>query len=209
MLNQINNTQLRLSIILIFIMLGCKNELLGIKEKTKLISKHKSIQLSSIKKETFIRTLNNNEFKLNIETQISNDTLDVVDYKEDIYSSPIILTQKLFFYREDKLLNNYRLPIKYVEKKTINKFTINALQTPLYKVCLIKTNDNDYYIVYGSDYCNGSECPEFTGIYTMEGKTIYEGLSTKKEKPSLKDVLLKCKIKLNNPSQCIKIDDFQ
>jgi hypothetical protein len=208
MLYQIRGLQLKLITVLMFIFLGCKNESLKGNEKTISIQKSNSIKLSVSSEGTILKTLKNNEFKLDIETSFSNDTLDIIDYKEDIYSSPIILSQQLYFFKNDKLINHYKLPIKYVKKKTITKISLNALQTPLYKVCLTRTNDNDYYIVYGSDYCNGSDCPEFIGIYSMSGKMIYEGISTKKGKVSLKDILLKYKIKLDNSSQCIKTDDF-
>jgi hypothetical protein len=208
MANQIYKIQFKLFIVLIPVFMGCKNGLFKNDMKENSIENTKSITLPKKSQQTVIKILTNNEFKLNIETLFSSDTLDIIDYKNDFCSSPIILTQKLSFFEKDKLLNHYELPIKVIKKKTITKISLNTLQTPIYKICLVRANNNDYYIVNGSDCCNGSNCPEFTGIYTMQGKIIYEGVSTIKGKVSLKDILLMYKIELNNPLQCIKTDDF-
>lgn len=154
-----------------------------------------------------IKTLENHDFKLDIETQSSNDTLDIIDYKNDFCSSPIVLNQELSFFEKDKLIRHYKLPIKIVKKTTITKNSLNTLQTPIYELNLAKTSTNDYYIINGSDCCNGSACPEFTGIYTMQGKVIYEGLSTEKQKILLRDILKKYKIDINNPAIKIKVDE--
>jgi hypothetical protein len=207
MVNQMYKIQLKIFIVLISVFMGCRNGLLKNDTKVNSITKAKTFKKKSV--QAVIKTLKNNEFKLNIETLFSNDTLNIIDYKNDFCSSPIILTQKLSFYEKDKLLNHYELPIKKIKKKTITKINLNTLQTPIYKVCLVRSNNNnDYYIVDGSDCCNGSNCPEFTGIYTMQGKIIYEGVSTIKGKVSLKDILLKFKIELNKPLQCIKTDSL-
>jgi hypothetical protein len=204
MINQI----LKSGLIVVLFTLGCKNESVKANDKDTSAQEINSKNTSLTSEDKVIRTLKNGEFKLEIETAFSNDTLDIIDYKNDYCSTPIILTQQLSFFKNDKLLHQHRLPFKEIKKKTISKTTLGVLQTPIYKVCMTKANNIDYYVVNGADCCNGSGCAEFTGIYTMKGEVIFEGVSTELNKPSLKEILLKYKIELNNYTQCIKTDDF-
>lgn len=66
------------------------------------------------------------------------------------------------------------------------------------------------FIVKGAfyDYCNGTDCPEFIGIYSMKGKVIYEGYTNEKNKVSLKNILTEYGIQPNKSMDCIKVDDF-
>ncbi|MDJ1466934.1 hypothetical protein [Xanthocytophaga flava] len=204
--NYLSQAKLIIAVVL-FILLGCKNEST---KGTSVVFKQttKTNLVNSISEETVIKTLENNVYSLRLETRFSTDTLDIVDYKEDIYSSPIILHQKLYFLNHDKVIKDYKLPFRYIEKRTIHKNKLNALQTPIYEICLYKTKTADYYLVSGSDYCNGSECPEFTGIYAMSGQMIYEGFSTIENKTSLQEILLKYNIKLDTLAHCIKTDQY-
>lgn len=203
MKNKLYQSQVKLYVVFTFFLLGCKNE----SSKSSLVSSQESKELPTATENVIIKTLRNNEFTLNIETHFSNDTLDVIDYKEDPNSSPIILEQKAYFLKDNKLITKFSPAINFTKKKTITRKEINALQTPIYRICLVKTMVDNFYLMYGSDYCNGSDCPEFTGIYTMDGKVVYEGISTIKGKIPLKDILLKYKIELNKPSECIDIDE--
>ena len=192
-----------------FFTLGCKKESLNNKNSIVQIKQSNSLkkELEFDNKDT--RTLVNKDFTLRVESDFSKDTLDVVDYKEDKFSSPIITAQKLSFFKKDKLLKSYELPIKILKKKTINKSIIAALQTPIYKLCVSKSLNEDFYIIYGSDFCNGSKCPEFIGIYSMSGDIIYEGVSTEENRISLKDIVEQHKIELNKSTNCIKIDNLK
>jgi len=198
MLSQI----LKTSIFLILFSIGCK----------KGESSHREIMnLPNEKLQTddkIISKITNDIFTLKIETFFTKDTLNVVDYKEDKYSSPIITNQELLFFKDDKLIKHLKLSIRNIKKKTITDRVIGALQTPIYKACLSHSKE-DYYVIYGSDYCNGSECPEFIGIYSMAGNVIYEGFSNEKKKISLKDILTKNEIDLNKLTDCIKIEVFE
>lgn len=195
--------QVKLYIVLLLFLLACKND----SSQNNSMPNEKSKELPVITETVITQTLRNNEFKLNIDTHFSNDTLNVIDYREDPNSSPIILEQKIYFFKNNKLITEFFPAIRSIKKKTITNKEIAALQTPLYKICLVKTTVDSFYIMHGSDYCNGSDCPEFTGIYSVDGRIIYEGISTIKGKILLKDILLKYKIELNKPSECINIDE--
>ncbi|SHH88208.1 hypothetical protein [Flavobacterium defluvii] len=199
MLSQI----LKASVVLLLMSIACKQD----KTISKSVSHNKEKAQKS--KDKIISSLNNKDFSLNIETYFSKDTLNVVDYKEDIYSSPIIIFQKLSFYNKNKLIKTHQLPLKNVNKKTITDKVISATGTPIYKACLSKKSNQDFYIVNGSDYCNGSDCPEFIGIYLMNGDIIYEGFSNEKKKHILKNIIVKNSIDLNKLTNCIDIDIFK
>lgn len=199
MLSQI----LKTSVVLLLMSIACNQD----KTISKSVSHNKEKVQKS--KDKITSSLSNKDFSLNVETQFSKDTLNVVDYKEDRYSSPIIIFQKLSFYKKNKLIKNHQLPLKNVNKKTITGKVISATETPIYKVCLSKKSNQDFYIVHGSDYCNGSDCPEFIGIYSMNGDVIYEGFSNETKKVLLKDVVFKNNIDLNKLSDCVNIDIFK
>ncbi len=194
MINQI----LKISVVLLLLSVACKQE----KVVSQNISKRQVIEQP---KDTIISNLNNEEYSLRIETHVSNDTLNVVDYKEDRYSSPVITFQKLSFYDKNELIKEYKPPLKSVEKKTITDKIIGALETPIYKMCI----SNNFYIIQGADYCNGSDCPEFIGIYSKNGDVIYEGFPNEKKKTSLKNIVIKNNIDLNKPTNCINIEVFK
>lgn len=196
--------QINLGIVLILCFGSCKNE----PHQNSSVETTKTNIIPAITESVITKTLSNAKFTLNVATHFSNDTLDVIDYKEDPYSGPVILKQQIYFYENNKLIKEYLPTINSVKKRTISKTEVEALQTPLYKICLVKTDIDDFYVVHGSDYCNGATCPEFTGIFTMNGKVIYEGISTVKDKKSLKEILSKYKINLNNQLSCINLDNI-
>jgi len=203
--NQIHKIQI-ISLFVIFVLMGCKKDSSKeIIKDTSISKKTKTIPLRISPEEVIVRRLEYNKFALSIKTQFSNDTLDIIDYKNDFCSSPIILTQELSFFEKNKLIKHYKLPIQVLKKKTITKNNLKTLKTPIYEIFLTKGNSY-YYIVNGADCCNGVDCAEFTGIYTMLGEVIYEGTSMTKEKVSLADILHKYKINLNKSEKSIRTD---
>jgi hypothetical protein len=145
-------------------------------------------------------------YKVKLSTYLINDTLDVVDYKEDNYSNPIITSQRVSFYVEDKIIREFILPLHSISKRTISGGDVNALRTPIYELCLYKNHQDKYYILNGSDYCNGANCQEFIGIYTLSGDIVYEGLVTPGTSSDLKELLQKKRITLNQENDCVNID---
>ena len=194
MLSQI----LKTSLFVLLLAISCKQG----KANSQNVSGNQSIQKFN---DTVVSTIHNKDYYLKIETHLFNDTLDVVDYKEDKYSSPIITYQSLSFYSNKKLVKNYKLPIKNINKKTVTGKVLEIAETPIYKMCI----SNNFYIIQGSDYCNGSDCPEFIGIYDVSGTVTCEWFSNKKDKTSLKNILFKNKIDINNLTNCVNIEVFK
>lgn len=152
--------------------------------------------------DTVYTILQNNDYSLKIETQVLNDTLDVVDYREDEYSNPIIIFQDISFYFHEKLIRKYNLPLEFKTVNTISNKILNIPETPIYEIC----TNNEYFIIQGADNCNGSRCPEFIGIYNLKGEIIFEGFSKIKSNPSLNEITKKYKIDTNNKSKCLNIE---
>jgi hypothetical protein len=193
MLSQI----LKTSVFVLLLAISCKQGIAN----SQNVSENQNIQKFN---DTVISIIHNKDYYLKIETHLFNDTLDVVDYKEDKYSSPIITHQILSFYNNKKLIKNYKLPLENINKKTVTGRVLGIAETPIYKMC----TSNNFYIIQGSDYCNGSDCPEFIGIYEMNGTVVCEWFSNKKDKTSLKGILFKNRIDLNKLTDCVNIEVF-
>jgi hypothetical protein len=146
-----------------------------------------------IKTSNYVKIFHNDTFSLKVKTKFSKDTLNIIDYKEDKYSSPIILEQNVLFFKNDSVAKEAKIPIESIRKKTIKNIYLDILRTPIYEISLVKSKRNIYYLILGSDYCNGSTCLEFVGIYNFSGDVIYEGVPNYK-KELLKEILLKYEI---------------
>ncbi|MGB8190381.1 MAG: hypothetical protein WCF67_00620 [Chitinophagaceae bacterium] len=204
MLNKIFALCRNFYVVLIICSAGCENNMLSKSSQSDRIQ-----PLTPVYEDTITAALVNKQYKLLIVTSFSNDTVDIVDYREDPYSSPIILDQHILFYENDRLISRDKVAIKSVIKQTTGKKKLEALQTPVYQICLNNVAQESYYLVYGSDYCQGTGCPEFIGIYSMHGKTIYQGLSTDKDHSRLEKVLSEYQIQINNHNQCSQVDIFK
>ena len=145
------------------------------------------------------------KYALIVKSEYSKDTLDILDYQEDPYSTPIILKQVLVFTANDTILKEYKLPIANTKKRTVNGIFLNVLQTPIYEIGIVKSKKSIYYAIWGSDYCNGPDCLEFIGIYNYKGDTIFEGI-TNINKERFKKILCKHKIDINKRLDTKEID---
>ena len=145
------------------------------------------------------------KYALIVKSEYSKDTLDILDYQEDPYSTPIILKQVLVFTANDTILKEYKLPIANTKKRTVNGIFLNVLQTPIYEIGIVKSKKSIYYAIWGSDYCNGADCLEFIGIYNYKGDTIFEGI-TNSNKEKFKKILCKHKIDINKKLDTKEID---
>lgn len=133
MLNQI----FKISLILMLISIGCKKE-----ENFSVINSNISPKQNL--NDTVVKQLKNKDFSLKIVSLLLNDTLDVDDYKRNSYSNPIILNQNLSFFEGKSLLNQHKLPINNVKVKTITKALVNIIDTPIYKMCLVKNSNKEF-----------------------------------------------------------------
>ncbi|MEZ4826253.1 MAG: hypothetical protein R3C61_08160 [Bacteroidia bacterium] len=106
-------------------------------------------------------------------------------------------------------LSKIFLPTGKIEKTAKLFQTVKLAQIPIIEICLIKGFEQDFYFMAGADFCNGVECPEFYGIYSMNGSVIYEGITTvgplSKESPSFDSIIQAYSIDINRPDTCQNI----
>lgn len=152
-----------------------------------------------------VKTIVNNNYKIELITSLINDTLSG-KWEDDIYGSPLVEKQQLKFYVNGNELKSHFFPIGHIKKTTTNKHIVNVVRIPILEICLLKSNNEYLYYISGADFCNGVGCPEFTGLYTMQGSTLYEGISTigplSKKYCSLETIINKYNLDINNPDTC-------
>lgn len=154
--------------------------------------------------------LNNEHFGLALVAQLSYDTLSE-DYSfDEKYDSPIVLKQSLIFYENGQEVKKYLPPFDKSSKMTTKNAKLEVVDIVIWDVCLESGSQEDFYYLYGSGFCAGSNCPEFFGIYNMHGKIIYEGYSTSGQDNanSFEDVLNNFGIDIKKPKSCIKSDKY-
>lgn len=192
----------RLIIVFLFsLSISCKDTSEFILKKNKLEEKESIFFNTS----NAVKIIDNDVFALKVKTKFSKDTLNNFDYKEDKYSSPIILEQYVLFFKNGNVIKESKIPIDSIRRQTIKNSHFNILITPIYEIGLVKSEDKLFYIIMGSDYCNGSNCLEFIGIYSSLGNVIYEGVPNYKKK-EIKQLLLEYKIDINNRIQTFEIE---
>ena len=150
--------------------------------------------------------LENNIYKLELRTIVLNDTL-AEEWEEYGFLAPFIRSQHLVFYKNGEKINEYEIPVEKVMKKTQGRKRVSLVSVPIYEICLLKGSDIDVYEAYGSNYCMGIMCPEFTGLYSMEGKMISEYSAVKKyfAGENSTEFLTRNQIDINGPVKCNSI----
>ncbi len=153
--------------------------------------------------------LKNGIYALELQTIIFDDTLSE-KWVEYGFLSPFILNQYLIFYKNGKMIKKYELPIKKVIKETSKYKNMAFISVPIFEICLLEGNNIEVYEVSGSNYCCGLMCPEFLGLYSMEGKMISECIAAKKyfSGEDISNFLARHKIDLNKPVACNSIFDI-
>ena len=176
-------------------------------QDTTIVLESSGMEEAKIPKKTWDQdtsiVLENGIYTLELRTIILKDTLAEA-WEEYGFLSPFISAQYLVFYKNDEMIRKYEVPIEKVIKKTRKKKRVSLVSVPVYEICLLKGNDMDVYGVYGSNFCFGVLCPEFTGLYTMEGKMISEYIVAKNyfSGENITDFLTRNGIDENDPVKC-------
>lgn len=191
-------------LLLLLISAGCKKEgEFKVKALPLPAKEHKVI-------DTVSKQLNTKDFSLKIVSYLLRDTLNLEEYKENMFSNPIVLDQDLLFFKGKKLLKQHKLPIEKIKVKTISDSTVIIMNTPIYKICSVKNSNEEFYVVKASyyDFCNGSDCPEFIAVYSMKGEVLLEGYAGDEIEVPLHNVIDKYGIDLNESTNYIQVSDF-
>ncbi|MCB0555132.1 MAG: hypothetical protein KDD02_16405 [Phaeodactylibacter sp.] len=178
------------------ICLGCQH--CGLKKATNGNQGHEERQEIST-------AISEGDYSLILKTSILDDTL-AGRWESPLFGSPIIERQHLVFLKGREVIRSHSLPIKEVEKAAAKGKLVSVTEIPILEICLVRGGASDYYSVSGAADCNGVGCPEFAGIYTLEGSVLYEGISTtgptNQNYPPLQSVLAEYSIDLRKTQGC-------
>jgi hypothetical protein len=149
-----------------------KRELSNVEKRDALLKKYNNL----LKFNTSDKLVNG-VYSLEIETEFLNDSLVLDNVIDPLYSRPIISKQKLIFKKNNAILRELFPMIKQIEARNKYGKKILMLDASIYSISVYSGN-RDLFSVKGCGILNG-EIPEFFGLYTMEGKVLYEGYSNK------------------------------
>ena len=134
-----------------------------------------------------------------LETHYYNDTLDEMCGKYN-FISPIIISQTAYFIINDSVVakrSSDKIPFhkhKYKSKE------IRIQTTPIFDIEVNKCDNRLYYSIYGASYCCGLGCPEYIGLYELDGTLLWEAIGAYNyEYYTDKGNEIKYKIDWNNP----------
>ena len=147
-----------------------KRELSNVEKRDALLKKYNNL----LKFNTSDKLVNG-VYSLEIETEFLNDSLVLDNVIDPLYSRPIISKQKLIFKKNNAILRELFPMIKQIEARNKYGKKILMLDASIYSLSVYSGN-RDLFSVKGCGILNG-EIPEFFGLYTMEGKVLYEGYS--------------------------------
>ncbi len=147
-----------------------KRELSNVEKRDALLKKYNNL----LKFNTSDKLVNG-DYSLEIETEFLNDSLVLDNVIDPLYSRPIISKQKLIFKKNNAILRELFPMIKQIEARNNYGKKILMLDASIYSLSVYSGN-RDLFSVKGCGILNG-EIPEFFGLYTMEGKVLYEGYS--------------------------------
>ena len=109
-------------LLLVFTCITCNKGIITLTDNT--IGTNKKQPYYSESDSIFINKIG--KYALIVKSEYSKDTLDILDYQEYPYSTPIILKQVLVFTANDTILKEYKLPIANTKKRTVNGIFLSA-----------------------------------------------------------------------------------
>ncbi|MCQ2275888.1 MAG: hypothetical protein MJZ87_02925 [Bacteroidales bacterium] len=105
------------------------------------------------------------------------DTSKEITWEDYGFSQPYVLSQELIFYNKGICAKRHKIPIPK------HRFIVNGQEKefqeiPIFDMELLKGANGVYLHLYGANYCCGEKCPEFNGLYLLDGTIVSECLST-------------------------------
>lgn len=185
------------SLIILFFLLACSNE----KNEQKVLNNPKDTanskqlvleitpvvyrdsileQYKGVRNFSYKKVIKNDTYSIEVETFCLNDTLaslDDTEYEDAVFSlvtRPVIIEQKLKFTKKGNVLKSYNIPFKKIVRTNYLGKKIETLEQNIWLVYFIKGTKGEILGVSGSGLCEVSECPEFTGFYSLDGNVLYE-----------------------------------
>jgi hypothetical protein len=138
---------------------------------------NKNIPVAPIKEIPFTSlVLNCDSFKIELQTFILDDTLKE-QWERYGFEYPFVTRQYLVFYKNEMEISQHLIPVEKTYRILKNGTKTSLSTMPIFDICLLKGSKGYIYYVYGANYCNGIDCPEFIGLYDMKGTVLSEKIS--------------------------------
>ena len=110
---------------------------------------------------------------LMLETFYYGDTLDEM-CKTYGFVYPIIITQNVYFMVNDTVVKKRVLDCLPTHKHKYKNEEITIQTLPVFDIGVYEGADSCFYYLEGACFCCGVMCPEYLGIYKMDGTLLYE-----------------------------------
>ena len=140
--------------------------------------------------------LSNGRYSLEIETFCLNDTLPFENFPDSNLTNPIVIEQRLVFREDEKIIISYDVPLKLTTVKDYRGKIIKMLDVPIWQMYVLKGRTGSVFSIDGTTapFCIGHLCPEFSGLYSMDGKSLYQSYTNSWNAQKFRNVLDKYEI---------------
>lgn len=141
-------------------------------------------------------SLTQGEYTMTVQTKMEKNCHDI-KWVEYGFSYPYILSQELIFYHKGRCIKKHIIPIPK-RQFVINGRTVNYQEIPIFDIELLHSSCGVLVHLYGADYCCGTNCPEFNGLYMFDGTILSECISVMNQPLNGKN-LDEIEVDLDNP----------
>jgi len=176
-----NSTKYSINILVLFLIFSCRhsskidNKLISEPKDSLKILKSNYIDSIEVDRVNTIISINGDtiikeqhfvykEYMFKIKTICLNDS--VVD--EDPKFNPVVIGQKLFFFKNNSLVNELDNPAKYSERILSSGKSTKIVENVIYKVGVLEGEKGSVFYFEGTGACNA--CTELRAFYTLVGK---------------------------------------
>ena len=152
-----------------------KSDSLAIVYRDSLLS-----QYNSVKSFSYIKKIESGNYSMEIETLCTNDTLacEESEYENggvfELVSRPNIVKQRLIFKKQGIVQKSFDVPVKHIYRNNYKGEKIKSLEINIWNIFLIHGDKGSIWGVLGTGLCRVGDCPEFTGLYTIDGNIIFQ-----------------------------------
>jgi hypothetical protein len=124
-----------------------------------------------MKKFSHSKSITHGLYSLEIKTFYLNDTLDD-DIVSKLFTRPVIQNQHLIFRKQDFIIDSFSLPVKTKEMQNYRNEIVIIPDVSIWRTYVVKGVKDAFFAIDATGLCLGNLCPEYIGIYTMEGKPL-------------------------------------
>lgn len=121
-------------------------------------------------------SLSYGDYTVTLKTMIDKTHCNI-RWEEYGFSYPYILSQELVFCHKGRRINEHTIPIPK-RKWIINGNNHYFQQIPIFDIELLQGSNDVLIHLYGANYCCGISCPEYNGLYMLDGTVVSECIST-------------------------------